>query len=85
MKCDALHKSYSDFIPEISNMGHLKKIAADEINNSYMEVHYLPYPHVVKESSTTTKFRVVFAGSSETEEGPSFIETPVMELNWQDD
>ena len=53
---DALDKSYSEFIDEFLNMGHLEEV--DEINKSDADVYYLPHYHVVKESKksiTTTK------------------------------
>ena len=56
-------------------MGHLEQVPADEINKSDAEVLHLLHHDVVKESSTTTKHRVVFDGSAKTENGPSLNDT----------
>jgi len=60
---------YVKFMEEYLSLGHMKRIPDDQIvqEGSY----YLPHHHVMKESSTTTKLRVVFDGSTITTSGKS--------------
>ncbi|XP_044747143.1 uncharacterized protein LOC123308514 [Coccinella septempunctata] len=55
---------------EYENLGHMTKIntSNDSIRNT---IFYLPHHGVMKTSSTTTKLRVVFDGSSKTSSGIS--------------
>lgn len=62
-----LKKEYHKFMEEYLSLGHMRLVPEDEIDdkNSY----YLPHHPIVKESSTTTKVRVVFDGSAKTSTG----------------
>ncbi|KAI8119872.1 hypothetical protein CVS40_8789 [Lucilia cuprina] len=66
-----LKDSYSEFMREYLNMGHMELIPKDEINRPAAEIYYLPHHAVLKDSSITTKLRVVFDGSSKTSNGKS--------------
>jgi len=60
---------YSDFMLEYANLGHMKLVPETLPEPSH--VYYLPHHGVIKESSLTTKLRVVFNGSSKTSSGIS--------------
>ncbi|XP_059220686.1 uncharacterized protein LOC131995745 [Stomoxys calcitrans] len=63
-------ESYTKFLKEYENLGHMSKIGvypSDVRQDSY----FLPHHGVLKESSTTTKLRVVFDGSSHSRESKS--------------
>ncbi|XP_065087291.1 uncharacterized protein LOC135709030 [Ochlerotatus camptorhynchus] len=62
-----LKKEYHKFMEEYLSLGHMRLVPEDKIDdkNSY----YLPHHPIVKESSTTTKVRVVFDGSAKTSTG----------------
>ena len=51
--------------------GHLERVTSDELFMPPRDVYYLPHHHVVKESSTTTKLRIVFDASAVTTNGTS--------------
>ena len=56
-------------------MGHIEEVPPEEINNGCEDHYYLPHHAVFKESSTTTKLRVVFDGSAKSSNGISLNET----------
>lgn len=64
-----LQQLYSDFIEEYKNLGHM--VAADTFDHQTSPVYYLPHLGVLRESSRTTKLRVVFNASSRTSNGVS--------------
>ncbi|XP_071581338.1 uncharacterized protein [Temnothorax nylanderi] len=53
---------YHDFLREYESMGHMESVRADE-RPPYPPI-YIPHHFVLRESSTTTKLRVVFNASS---------------------
>ena len=53
------------------SLGHLEHVPEEEIYNGCSNHFYLPHHAVIKESSTTTKLRVVFDGSAKTTAGIS--------------
>ncbi|XP_071577598.1 uncharacterized protein [Temnothorax nylanderi] len=55
---------YHDFLREYESMGHMESVRADE-RPPYPPI-YIPHHFVLRESSTTTKLRVVFNASSES-------------------
>ncbi|XP_062538401.1 uncharacterized protein LOC134206692 [Armigeres subalbatus] len=67
-----LQKEYHDFMREYLSLGHMRLVEADDEVNS--TAYYLPHHPVIKESSTTTKVRVVFDGSAKTSTGFSLNE-----------
>ena len=70
-----LHKQYKAFIDEFMSLGHLEPVPEDQIDNGCSNHFYLPHHAVIKESSTTTKLRVVFDGSAKTTTGISLNDT----------
>ena len=55
-----LKSAYVEFLNEYERLGHMVRVPVDDCNCGY----YLPHHGVFRESSTTTKLRVVFDGSS---------------------
>ncbi|XP_055522990.1 uncharacterized protein LOC129717170 [Wyeomyia smithii] len=62
-----LRKEYTTFMDEYRRLGHMQRI--DDTDS--VQRCYLPHHPVVKESSTTTKVRVVFDASCKTTTGVS--------------
>ncbi|XP_062704018.1 uncharacterized protein LOC134286425 [Aedes albopictus] len=59
-----LKEEYHKFVAEYLSLGHMRRVRADDDSHSY--AYYLPYHPVVKESSKTTKVRVIFDASVKT-------------------
>ena len=70
-KNECLYNRYAAFINEFFDLGHLEKIPESEIPIATSKSFYLPHHCVLKESSTTTKLRVVFNASAKTTSGVS--------------
>ncbi|XP_055632631.1 uncharacterized protein LOC129773103 [Toxorhynchites rutilus septentrionalis] len=64
-----LKDEYTAFMQEYLELGHMRKINADERDS--VKRCYLPHHPVIKETSTTTKVRVVFDASCKTSTGVS--------------
>lgn len=64
----SFHELYKDFMQQYESLRHmtLVTIAADGAATS---INYLPHHGVTRESSSTTKLRVVFNGSTRTSNG----------------
>ena len=61
-----LYRRYNEFIQEIINQGHMEEVPAKKMLLP-IEKNYYPSHHCVfKDSSTTTKLRLVFDGSATT-------------------
>lgn len=60
---------YEDFMDEYKRMGHM--VEADTSSARSPLLHYLPHHGVLRESSRTTKLRVVFNASNRTTTGLS--------------
>lgn len=65
-------KAYSDFMEEYERLDHMRKVPANAQDPD--ESFYLPHHGVIRESSTTTKLRVVFNGSCKLKTGKSINE-----------
>ncbi|XP_036342978.1 uncharacterized protein LOC118752233, partial [Rhagoletis pomonella] len=61
-----LRLRYDEFMRELIDMGHM-----EEVFETTSEVDYMPHHPVIKESSVTTKLRVVFNASAKTTTGNS--------------
>ena len=83
-----LAKQYSEFFKEFRDLGHLEVVPADQIHTPCSEHYYLPHHAVFKESSSTTKLRVVFDASAKTSTGISLNDTlmvgPMIQQNVYD-
>jgi hypothetical protein len=64
--------AYRSVIREYVDLGHMSKVTS---TNSSDKAYYLPHHGVVKESSDTTKLRVVFDGSAPSTTGISLNDT----------
>ncbi|XP_055623197.1 uncharacterized protein LOC129766643 [Toxorhynchites rutilus septentrionalis] len=69
-----IRSQYNAFMQDYLDLGHMKEITIEELQKEAMETctkkfHYLPHHAVFKECSTTTKVRVVFDGSANTDSG----------------
>lgn len=67
---DKIKKGYSDFMEEYISLGHMEKISSDSSHNE-LESYYLPHHAVCRDSSLTTKLRVVFDASCQSSTGQS--------------
>ncbi|XP_058840862.1 uncharacterized protein LOC131696333 [Topomyia yanbarensis] len=63
----SLKDEYHKFMSEYISLGHMR--VASQLEQQKIKGYYLPHHPVVKESSTTTKVRVVFDASSKTTSG----------------
>ncbi|XP_011871024.1 PREDICTED: uncharacterized protein LOC105563753, partial [Vollenhovia emeryi] len=64
-----LRRLYVDFLRQYEDMGHMTPLNGSK--GAGGPVSYLPHHGVLRESSTTTKLRVVFNGSTATSSGDS--------------
>lgn len=64
-----LKEQYASVVNEYFDLNHAEIVPDDELNNS--DVFYLPHHCVTKESSSTTKLRVVFDASAKGNNGVS--------------
>ena len=78
-------EQYKAFIKEFEDMGHVEEVPPNELDNGCENHYYVPHHAVFKESSTTTKLRVVFDGSAKTSSGVSLNDIlmigPVLQPN----
>ncbi|XP_043502771.1 uncharacterized protein LOC122524522 [Polistes fuscatus] len=68
-KNEDLRKSYNEFIEDYLQREFIEPVPITEENHDGF--YYLPHHCVIKEDSTTTKFRVVFNGSDAPKNEPS--------------
>ncbi|XP_034945919.1 uncharacterized protein [Chelonus insularis] len=61
------HQSYKSFLQEYKQLGHMVEVVDTEKTSH--PVFYLPHHGVIRETSSTTKLRVVFNGSCRTSNG----------------
>ncbi|XP_018392978.1 PREDICTED: uncharacterized protein LOC108772032 [Cyphomyrmex costatus] len=61
---------YRDFLTEYETLGHMTKVTPAEIVTSN-QVYYIPHHAVLRDSSATTRLRVVFNASCRTSNGMS--------------
>lgn len=62
-KTPSLYENYSKFIKEYLELGHMELITNDHVNANHF---YIPHHCVLKDSSPTTKLRVVFNASAKS-------------------
>ena len=76
------HKDkYSAFLKEYKKLSHMSEDNSAFVSKGY----FLPHHSVIKQSSLTTKLRVVFDASAKTSTGISLSETLRVGPNIQDD
>ncbi|XP_043485180.1 uncharacterized protein LOC122513017 [Leptopilina heterotoma] len=68
LKDESMKVRYSEFLEEYLSVGHMSLIPKDQL---FKDENYLPQHAVFKESSTSTKLRVVFDASCKTKSGIS--------------
>ncbi|XP_065091975.1 uncharacterized protein LOC135712840 [Ochlerotatus camptorhynchus] len=71
-----MRKQYNTFMQEYLDLGQMREVREHELRGkdnamNIRKFFYLPYHAVLKESSSTTKVRVVFDGSACTDSGYS--------------
>ena len=76
-------EEYHAFMREYLDLGHMTAVRKGTPEPT--ECYYLPHHPVLKETSTTTKIRVVFDGSTKTTSGFSFNESLCVGPVVQDD
>lgn len=76
-----LKTEYSNFIQEYLDLNHMSLAANQDDNTGF----FLPHHAVIKESSTTTKTRVVFDGSAKSTSGLALNDCMMVGPNIQDD
>jgi len=67
-KQQELNTQYHEFMKEYEELGHMEAVKSQQ---SKQPCYFLPHHAVFKETSTTTKTRVVFNGSAKTSTGLS--------------
>lgn len=66
-----LRKEYSEFMHEYENLQHMRELRGDHPSWNIRPHYYLPHHCVRKETSATTKLRIVIDASSKTTSGIS--------------
>jgi Pao retrotransposon peptidase/Putative peptidase (DUF1758)/Integrase zinc binding domain len=79
-----LKSAYEAFIQEYRDLGQLEEVVDDSIKDP-TRVQYLPHHCIIRESSSTTKLRVVFDGSAKTKSGVSLNDTQMIGAKQQRD
>jgi hypothetical protein len=77
-------EEYNKFMQEYLSLGHMAILHDNEVRYPIAQTYYIPHHFVLKESSTTTKFRVVFDASAKTGSGTSLNEKLMVGTNVQD-
>lgn len=75
-------QEYNHFMKEYESLGHMVEVPPLEVDSN--KVCYIPHHCVTKDSSTTTKFRVVFDASAKTANGVSLNDTLMVGPTVQD-
>lgn len=78
---DSFGKMYCDFMSEYESLGHMSE--CEPVTS--VPHYFIPHHGVLRESSTTTKLRVVFNASSPTTSGVSFNQIQMIGPTVQDD
>lgn len=80
LKNNERKRAYVEFLREYENLNHMSKQLDDDKNG-----YFLPHHGVFKQSSVTTKLRVVFDAASKTNSGYSLNDALMLGPNIQDD
>ena len=65
------HDSFADAIDEYFEQSHAEPVPPEDLSKPSSEVYYMPMHAVRKDTSTTTKLRVVFDASAKSSTGVS--------------
>jgi len=84
LKQSQLRKDYSDFLEKYVQLGYMTPLGAEEVNRNSPNF-YMPYHGVLKETSSTTKLRVMFNGSEKSSNGVSLNDILMRGPEIQDD
>ena len=76
--CKSRFKEFSAAVQEYFDMNHAERVPRSEQDKPLQSVFYLPMHAVYKESSTTTKLRVVFDVSAKSASGISLNDTLII-------
>lgn len=74
-------KQYNEFMEVYEKLGHM----SEDANCNIYDGNFLPHHSILKQSSLTTKLRVVFDASAKTSTGKSLNETLMIGPNIQED
>ena len=66
---------FQDIVKEYLDLEHAEPVPIKDLTLPHFQTYYMPMHAVIKDSSTTTKLRVVFDASARTTSGHSFNET----------
>ncbi|XP_055604159.1 uncharacterized protein LOC129752396 [Uranotaenia lowii] len=80
---ETLHQQYRDFMNEYEDLKHMQKISF--ITGTLAQSYHLPHHAVIRESSSTTKLRVVFDASCKSATGYSLNDAVMVGPIIQDD
>jgi hypothetical protein len=84
LKHPHLKQDYSAFLEEYLQLGHMTPISEDE-DNKEVPHFYMPHHGIDKETSSTTKLRVIFNGSAKSSNGVSLNDILMTGPKVQDD
>jgi hypothetical protein len=84
LKQSQLKKAYSDFLEEYVQLGHMSPLCEADAKKESPSF-YVPHHAVLKETSSTTKLRVVFNGSEKSTNGVSLNDILMIGPKVQDD
>jgi hypothetical protein len=84
LKQPQLKKDYSDFLEEYVQLGHMTPLCEAEVKKESPNF-YMPHHGVLKETSSTTKLRVVFNDSEKSSNGLSLNDMLMIGPKVQDD
>ncbi len=65
-------QQFQDVVKEYMDLGHAEPVPDNELKLPDSQVYYMPMHSMVKQSSSTTKLRVVFDASAKTSSGHFF-------------
>ena len=73
-------KDFAKAVKEYAKLGHSELVPPSDLNKPVTDIFYMPMHGVVKESSTTTKLRIVFDASPVTSTGISLNDSLIPDL-----
>ena len=75
LQCKGKNNDYTKTLQEYADLGHAEPVPAGELDKPESTAYYFPSHGVVKQSSTTTKLRIVIDASAKTTSGISLNDT----------